>query len=146
MRAINPVTKTNWEGVGIIPDVKCSAADALKTAHAQALKDRAARSDNPASKADAEWETTRLPMLYDKIEVKAELLKSYAGQYEDRSISFENGKLYSQRPNGRKFELKPISDTLFEIDEAARIEFFEGGKYAITHFKGEADLKQLRTK
>ena len=31
-RAINPVTKTNWEGVGVEPDVKVPAADALATA------------------------------------------------------------------------------------------------------------------
>jgi hypothetical protein len=31
-RAINPITKTNWEGTGIEPDVKVPAADALATA------------------------------------------------------------------------------------------------------------------
>jgi hypothetical protein len=31
-RAINPVTKTNWEGTGITPDVAVGAADALDTA------------------------------------------------------------------------------------------------------------------
>jgi hypothetical protein len=31
-RAINPVTKTNWEGTGVEPDVKVAAADALATA------------------------------------------------------------------------------------------------------------------
>ena len=31
-RAINPVTKTNWEGTGVEPDVKVAAADALTTA------------------------------------------------------------------------------------------------------------------
>jgi hypothetical protein len=31
-RAINPVTHTNWEGVGVEPDVKVPAADALTTA------------------------------------------------------------------------------------------------------------------
>jgi hypothetical protein len=36
-RAINPVSKTNWEGVGVEPDVKTSADDALKTAHVAAL-------------------------------------------------------------------------------------------------------------
>jgi C-terminal processing protease CtpA/Prc len=36
-RAINPITKTNWEGVGVEPDVKVAADDALKTAHADAL-------------------------------------------------------------------------------------------------------------
>jgi retinol-binding protein 3 len=32
-RAINPVTKTNWEGVGVKPDVAVSAEEALETAH-----------------------------------------------------------------------------------------------------------------
>ena len=31
-RAINPITRTNWEGVGVDPDVKVPAADALTTA------------------------------------------------------------------------------------------------------------------
>ena len=31
-RAINPVTKTNWEGVGVIPDVQVSADEALDKA------------------------------------------------------------------------------------------------------------------
>jgi len=31
-RAINPISKTNWEGTGVEPDVKVAAADALETA------------------------------------------------------------------------------------------------------------------
>ena len=31
-RAINPITKTNWEGTGVEPDVRVPAADALTTA------------------------------------------------------------------------------------------------------------------
>lgn len=34
----NPVTKTNWEGVGVTPDVPVPAATALETAYALALK------------------------------------------------------------------------------------------------------------
>jgi hypothetical protein len=37
-RAINPITKTNWEGVGVEPDVKVAADDALRTAQLLALK------------------------------------------------------------------------------------------------------------
>ncbi|MGE0129889.1 MAG: serine hydrolase [Blastocatellales bacterium] len=37
-RAINPITKTNWEGVGVKPDVETSAERALKVAHLAALK------------------------------------------------------------------------------------------------------------
>jgi retinol-binding protein 3 len=34
-RAINPVTHTNWEGVGVAPDVEVTAADALQVALAR---------------------------------------------------------------------------------------------------------------
>lgn len=37
-RAINPVSKTNWEGTGVEPDVKVPAAEALNTAKELALK------------------------------------------------------------------------------------------------------------
>jgi C-terminal processing protease CtpA/Prc len=39
-RAINPYSKTNWEGTGVKPDVEISAEQALKTAHVMALKNR----------------------------------------------------------------------------------------------------------
>jgi C-terminal processing protease CtpA/Prc len=36
-RAINPISKTNWEGVGVEPDVKVAKEQALKTAYLIAL-------------------------------------------------------------------------------------------------------------
>ncbi|MEU8793172.1 S41 family peptidase [Streptomyces sp. NPDC048643] len=35
-RSVNPVSGTNWEGTGVVPDVVCPAADALDRAHALA--------------------------------------------------------------------------------------------------------------
>jgi C-terminal processing protease CtpA/Prc len=37
-RAINPITKTNWEGTGVEPDVKVPSDQALKVAHLAAVK------------------------------------------------------------------------------------------------------------
>jgi hypothetical protein len=47
-RAINPITKTNWEGVGVTPDIAVPAAKALLTARASALKqlEAAAQEEN----------------------------------------------------------------------------------------------------
>jgi len=36
-RAVNPVSHTNWEGAGVVPDVPVPADEALKTAHIAAL-------------------------------------------------------------------------------------------------------------
>ena len=37
-RAINPISKTNWEGTGVEPDIKAPKEQALKIAHLMALK------------------------------------------------------------------------------------------------------------
>ncbi len=42
-RAINPVTKSNWEGTGVEPDFKVAADQALKTAHLIALEKAASK-------------------------------------------------------------------------------------------------------
>jgi len=52
-RAINPISKTNWEGTGVKPDVEVPADHALKTAHLDALKKVAAKqTDNPRRAGD----------------------------------------------------------------------------------------------
>jgi C-terminal processing protease CtpA/Prc len=48
-RAINPVTKTNWEGTGVEPDFKVPAADAL----AKALELLRANAQPPALRPGA---------------------------------------------------------------------------------------------
>ena len=42
-RAINPISKTNWEGTGVEPDVKIPAADALATAQKLAAEKLASK-------------------------------------------------------------------------------------------------------
>jgi C-terminal processing protease CtpA/Prc len=49
VRAVNPVSGTNWEGVGVRPDVAVPAALALETAHGLALDHLAGRADLSAA-------------------------------------------------------------------------------------------------
>ncbi|MEO8849956.1 MAG: S41 family peptidase [Casimicrobiaceae bacterium] len=37
-RAVSPITHTNWEGIGVVPDVRVEAADALRVAEVLALR------------------------------------------------------------------------------------------------------------
>lgn len=46
-RAINPVTKANWEHVGVHPDLVTSASDAMTIAYAASLKDVIAKARDP---------------------------------------------------------------------------------------------------
>jgi hypothetical protein len=49
-RAVNPVTGTNWEGVGVRPDVPVETKDALRTAHLRALEQLVASERDPERK------------------------------------------------------------------------------------------------
>lgn len=49
-RAVNPVTKTNWEGTGVKPDINAKAEEALKTAHVMALQKLVKNTLNPRIK------------------------------------------------------------------------------------------------
>jgi retinol-binding protein 3 len=46
-RAINPITRTNWEGTGIEPHIKVPAEQALTSAHIEALKKIRATAADP---------------------------------------------------------------------------------------------------
>lgn len=46
-RAISPITKTNWEGVGVEPDIKVKADDALRVAQLRALKPLVDKATDP---------------------------------------------------------------------------------------------------
>lgn len=60
-KAVNPITKTNWEHVGVKPDVAAPAADAQRQAHVAALKQLAEKETDPRAK-------TRLAGLAVKVE------------------------------------------------------------------------------
>lgn len=46
-RAINPITKTNWEHVGVKPDITVPAADAMKTAYVKILGSLISQTNDP---------------------------------------------------------------------------------------------------
>lgn len=65
-RAINPVTKTNWEGTGVTPDIAVPADQALKTAYLDALEKAAKRTADPQrQEAFREWIATTRRELED---------------------------------------------------------------------------------
>ena len=71
-RAINPVTKTNWEGTGVAPDVSVSAEKALNTAYLAALKTIARNLTQPADDSDktgpASMQLNQVKRAIDRLE------------------------------------------------------------------------------
>jgi hypothetical protein len=59
-RAISPITKTNWEGTGVTPDIAVPADQALVVARITALKKSLTTLQNPDFKAGAQAEIEKL--------------------------------------------------------------------------------------
>lgn len=63
-RAINPITRTNWEGTGVTPDIAVPADDALRVAQIKLLERRLAAVTDPEQREGLEQrlqELARLP-------------------------------------------------------------------------------------
>ena len=123
-RAINPVSKTNWEGTGVTPDIAVPAAEAFDRAYALAVEKLAAKAGTPERKAEYEWILAGEKARKDPVRVDAKILMGYAGVYGERKVTFENGELLYQR-TGPKYRLLPMTATLFALDglDNFRIEF-----------------------
>jgi len=64
-RAISPITKTNWEGTGVTPDIAVPADQALLVARVMALKKLLTTPVNPDLRANVEEEIKKLEKELD---------------------------------------------------------------------------------
>jgi hypothetical protein len=123
-RAINPYSKTNWEGTGVAPDIAVPAAEAFDKAYEMAVEKIAAKASDPERKTAYNWILSGLKAKTNPVTVDAKTLKTYAGVYGERKVTLENGVLFYQR-TGPKYRLIPMSQTLFALDglDYFRVEF-----------------------
>ena len=70
-RAINPITKTNWEGTGVTPDVAVPADQALVVARLMALKKSLTSLANPDFKAGVQDEIDKLEKELSALKAKS---------------------------------------------------------------------------
>jgi hypothetical protein len=115
-RAINPITKSNWEGTGVSPDVTVKADQAYDTAYRLAIEKLLAKTDiSPTQKAELQWVQVSLKSRTESVNLNDSTMQMYAGTYQDRKIFVENGTLYYQR-SGPRYKMIPLSETLFEME------------------------------
>ncbi|MFZ1684199.1 MAG: S41 family peptidase [Candidatus Zixiibacteriota bacterium] len=124
-KAINPITGTNWEGVGVVPDVPVSADKALSVARMMILDSLAKAEPDSLNRLQLTW--WRSAIQYDTLQysISADKLADYAGQYGPRKIWVENGSLWYQRDSNPKAKLIPLEADLFQhsSSEYFRVKF-----------------------
>ena len=126
-RSINHITKTDWEGTGVIPDVQTQGQDALLVAQNMILKDRLKDAKTEGEKISLQWQIDALK-ANDKYEnFSTELLNSYEGTYGRFSAFVKDKALFLKDFLGRTFRLKPIAENHFLGDDWFQVQFLSNG-------------------
>lgn len=115
-KTINPITKTNWEGVGVSPEIEVSADKALSTAYTLAIDNLRNKTEDEESQlwymlAKEEYMTGISPKKLDN-----STLENYVGIYEGRNICLENDSLY-YKSSQYNIEFIPLTKNLFKDDK-----------------------------
>ena len=139
-RSFNPITKTDWEGVGVIPDIKTPANKALERAHLEMLK--LLKSKNTVVE-NIDWAIQGMEAKINPVQISKALMKTYAGDYTNRKIILKENHLYYQRPstsqNMRK--LIPLTQDLFAVEGLSffRIQIQKDERGQVTGVLGKYD-------
>ena len=118
--AVNPITGTNWEHVGVKPDVEINAAEALTHAHKLALTAVIDRAENSgAATREAEWTMERMRAQSNKVAIKVAQLRRYVGAYGDRKVTARDGNLIYKRGRRPEQPLVALGDDMFAFKNSS---------------------------
>ena len=122
-RPVHPVSKGNWEGVGINPTVEVRPSQALEVAQSLALKRLTENPGvSPESLAEYTWARIAIDAKLYPVTISSERLSALAGRYGDIAVDFRDGALWLSRPNRPTAPLSPLTaDGLFAIDGVERL-------------------------
>jgi hypothetical protein len=120
-RPINPITKTNWEGTGVVPDIRVAGSTALPVAELNALTELSALPGTSASiRAEYTWARQGVEAQLHPVKLSNEQLARYAGRYGTIVIRAVSGQLRLTRTDRPRWEenilLVPLdSNGLFAV-------------------------------
>ena len=116
-RPVHPVSQTNWDGVGVSPDIAVDPAGALDTAQSLALAALLKRSDaDPVARADWEWARVATEARVHPVTIQAATLRGLAGTYRGKRVIWRDGALFYQLRNSKTARLLPLTaDGLFTV-------------------------------
>jgi retinol-binding protein 3 len=128
-RSYNPVTKTDWEGTGVIPDIKVEADKAVLKAQELIFTEQLQAAKNEKEKHKSEYYLRSLKPTKETKNIPINLLSQLTGTYPDITLYIDKNRLFSKNNYNRNVsELKLIADNLFVLEEHAQIEFFRDSR------------------
>lgn len=110
-RPVHAISGTNWEGVGVAPDLRTAGSGALDVAEQQALAGLLAHVGADASRrAEYEWAEVAVAARVHPVTLTGASLRSRAGRYGDATIAYRDGALWLQtRPGASTRRMLPLT-------------------------------------
>lgn len=135
-RSLNPVTKTDWEGTGVIPDVKTKISNALLTAQELIFRNQMLAAKNEKEKYKSEFYLHTILLKNETKIFSLKFLSRFTGTYPDVTIYIDNRKFLCKNNDDKNVsELKQIINNRFKIDKNAQIEFFKNNRGEFSSIK-----------
>ena len=140
-RAINPITGTNWENVGVTPDVDVAPEKALEIAHMMALQAISDKTSDLRTKERLQWAAEALSAEVNPLTLDESKLREYVGTYGPRKVWLENGALYYRRGENPIAKLVPLTTDRFMLEGVGyfRAQFLRGEDGSVSTFVGLYD-------
>jgi hypothetical protein len=141
-KPIHPVTKSNWQGVGVEPDIAVRTSNALAEAHQSALQYLAANTSDPGESWLLEWASMAIKGEYQELELANDQLIEYAGTFGPRKITFRGSNLIYQRDGiPAAYRLVPLDTDMFALEgsDRLRLRYDRNGEGAIMALTGLYD-------
>lgn len=110
----DPITKLDFEGHGVTPDVLCKSEDAENIAHLLALEKLSLK--NKESLSSNEWIIPIIKNRQKPASIDSTILKSYEGKFGKSELLIENKNLYYKWNNSVSFLLTPLEQDLFLVN------------------------------
>lgn len=136
-RPVHSVSKANWEGTGVAPDIQTTSTSALDRAELEALDILVAGVGvDPARRAEYDWARIAVEARLHPVMIPGTSLRARAGQYGDATVEYRDGAIWMQtRPGAPMRRMLPLTPDglLFAL---------EGHEMLRARFNG-ADLETL---
>ncbi|WP_210464354.1 S41 family peptidase [Rufibacter roseolus] len=118
-------TKTDWEGIGVVPNVAIPEDSAFLKAQELILIKLLSSTNEAAEKRKFQWLLNDLQAKTRKLALPEKTLAQYTGTFEEFQFTVEKGQLWCRNLHQKdKMDLLvPISESLFKVDNESQVEF-----------------------
>ena len=126
MRGENAVTKTDWEGTGVIPNISTEESNCLVIAQNTILNNKLATATNETEKRKIKYIINYNKSKYSSVNIEPSEVSKFTGRFAEFEVTLQGGQLMFRdvnRPTINYKKMIAITPTLFQVGNDYQVEF-----------------------